>query len=322
MTFEQPLVLLGLLLLPLAALAYAVRERRQAAGRAAFAAPPVMPSVVPRGAGWRRHLPIAVYGLALALLVVAASRPQATLAVGVEQASVVVVTDRSGSMLAEDVLPNRLEAARAAAKRFLRAVPDEVRVGAIAFNQDVRILHSPTREHGIVRDAIDSLEAAGSTATGDALSAALRMVEAARGAAESGEKPPPAAIVLLSDGESVRGSDPIDAAREARDAGVPVFTVALGTPDGTIERRRRSGEVVTVPVPPDRRTLRRIAEISGGEAFATADAGRLERVFARLGSEVADEPRRQEVASFFAGGALLLLVAGALASLRWFGRFV
>ena len=319
MTFDEPLFLLGLLLLPLGALAYMSRERRARAGREAFAPAALLPSVVPRRAGWRRHAPIAGYGLAAAALVIALSRPQATLAVGLEQATVVVVTDRSGSMLATDVTPSRLLAARAAGAGLIDSVPGDVRVGAIAFNHSVSILQAPTRDHAAVRQALAGVDAAGSTATGDALQAALRMVADAR---RPGQSPPPAAVILLSDGKSVRGSDPLEAADKARSAGVPVHTVALGTQGGTIERRRRNGEVRSVPVPPDRETLRRIARRSGGESFATADGARLETVFERLGSQVASERRPREITNLFAGGALLTMAASALAALRWFGRFV
>lgn len=319
MTFEAPLFLLGLLLIPLGALLYAQREGARRAGAEAFAPAALLPSVVPRRAGWRRHVPVIGYGLALAALVVALSRPQATLATAVEQAAVVVVTDRSGSMLATDVAPNRIAAARKAGASLVESVPDDVRIGAIAFNHTVEVLHSPTTDHASVGAALASVEAAGSTATGDALQAALRMLESIR---RPGAEPPPAAIVLLSDGESVRGSDPLEAAEQARQAGIPVHTVALGTQGGTIERRRRNGEVQTVPVPPDRETLERIARRSGGESFATADATRLEAVYERLGSQVAREQRPREVTSLFAGGALLLMASAAAASLRWFGRFL
>lgn len=319
MSFEAPLFLLGLLLLPLGALLYAQRERHARVGREAFAPAALLPSVVPRRAGWRRHAPAVGYGLAAAALIIALSRPQATLAVGLEQATVVVVTDRSGSMLATDVAPNRLRAARSAAGNLLDAVPDDVRVGAIAFNHSVSILQSPTRDHAAVEQALSGIDAAGSTATGDALQAALRMIEDTR---RPGRTPPPAAIVLLSDGESVRGSDPLAAAERARQAGVAIHTVALGTRGGTIERRRRSGEVRTVPVPPDRETLRQIARRTGGESFATADGARLESVYERLGSQVARERRPREVTNLFAGSALLIMGASAFAALRWFGRFV
>jgi Ca-activated chloride channel family protein len=313
-TFAAPLFLLGLLAIPLAAVLYARSERRTRRGREAFASAPLIDSVVPRRPGWRRHAAVGGYGLALSALILALARPQATVAVPVEQATVVVVTDRSGSMLAKDVQPTRLVAARRAAASFLDAVPDEIRVGAIAFNHMTTALQSPTRDHAEVADALAGVKAAGSTATGDALQAALKMIQSTRTAAR---KKSPAAIVLLSDGKSVRGSDPLDAADAAKAAGVPVYTVALGTPGGTIETKTG-----TTAVPPDPATLAEVAKRSGGQAFTAADAKKLQQVYEKLGSQVATERKKREVSGAFAGGALLLLAGAAAASLRWFGRFV
>jgi Ca-activated chloride channel homolog len=313
-SFAAPLFLLGLLALPLALLAYVRFERRSRRSRAAFAPAALLPSVAPRRPGWRRHAAVVGYGVALSALVVALARPQASVAVPVEQASVVIVTDRSGSMLAQDVRPSRLVAARRAAGTFLDEVPSDLRVGAIAFNHGTQVLQSPTRDHEAVREALAGVRAAGSTATGDALAAALGLVERSRAAAG---RRTPAAIVLLSDGKSVRGRDPLEQAEAARRAGVPVYTVALGTAGGTIPSR--DGDV---PVPPDPETLARVAERSGGRSFSVADADRLQQVYERLGSEVATERRKQDVGGTVAGGALLVLVGAAGASLRWFGRLL
>jgi Ca-activated chloride channel family protein len=313
-SFAAPLFLLGLLALPLALLVYVRFERRSRRSRAAFAPPALLPSVAPRRPGWRRHAAVAGYSVALGALVVALARPQASVAVPIEQATVVVVTDRSGSMLAQDVRPSRLVAARRAASTFLDEVPRDVRVGAIAFNHATQVLQSPTRDHEAVREALAGVQAAGSTATGDALAAALALVDRSR---EAAGRRTPAAIVLLSDGKSVRGRDPLEQADAARRAGVPVYTVALGTATGTIPSRDGA-----VPVPPDPDTLARVAERSGGQTFSVADAGRLERVYERLGSQVATERRKQDVGGLVAGGALLTLVGAAGSSLRWFGRFL
>lgn len=316
MSFGSPWFLLGLLLIPLLAAHYVRGER----SRRAFAPAALMPAVAPHRAGWRRHAPMAGYGLAIAALLVALARPQATVAVPAEQATVVVVTDRSGSMLATDVAPSRLVAARRAAETFLDAVPREVRVGAIAFNHAPQVVATPTRDHEAVREALTSVGAAGSTATGDALHAAAQLIQGAR--RPGARKPPPAAIVLISDGKSVRGRDVMDAAEELRRARVPVYTIALGTATGTIESRTRSGALRQVPVPPDPETLQRVADRTGGRAFAADDADRLHEIHERLGREVATERRRREVTGLFAGGALLLVAGAAAASLRWFGRFV
>lgn len=317
LSFAAPLFLLGLAAVPLALALYLRRERRLARARDAFALPAVRPSVAPRGSGWRRHAPVAVYGLALAGLIVALARPQATIAVPVQQATVVLVADRSGSMQATDVAPTRLVAARRAAERFLDAVPDDLRVGLISFNHTARVAAAPTTDHDAIAAAVRAITPAGSTATGDALQAALRVIRTAR---KPGARRVPAAIVLLSDGKSVRGSDPLEAARAAREAKVPIYTVALGTPRGTIEVRSAGGGTRSEPVPPDPATLREVASVTGGEAFAAADAANLEKVYERLGSEVAKERRKREVTSAFAAGALLLLAGAAAASMRWFGR--
>ena len=316
MSFASPLLLAGLALVPLLVALYVRSERR----RPAFAAPQLMDAVAPRRPRWRRHVPVAVLGLAVAGLIVALARPQVTVAVPVEQATVVIATDRSGSMLAKDVAPRRIVAARRAAGTFLDKVPGDVRVGAIAFNHKPTVLQTPTRDHEAVREALAGVKAAGSTATGDALAAALRTIRESR--APQASKQPPAAIVLLSDGKSVRGRDALAVAEEARKAKIPVYTVALGTATGTIESRRADGTTAVTPVPPDTETLKQIAERTGGKAFAIDDAKQLSEVYERLGSELATEKRKKEMTSLFAGGALFLMFGGVAGSLRWFGRLV
>jgi Ca-activated chloride channel homolog len=299
-TFSSPALLAGLALIPVLVVLYVRAERRPHA----FAPPHLLPSVVRTRAGWRRHAAVVGYGGALAALLVALAKPQATVAVPTEQARVMIVTDRSGSMLATDVAPNRLAAAKTAAATFLEEVPDKVPVGAIAFNQKAEVLQSPTRDHDAVSEALRSVRAAGTTATGDAIKAALADI---KGNA-------PAAIVLLSDGKSVRGSDPLDAARDAKGRKIPIYTVALGTANGKINGGQR--------VPPDPKTLADIARITGGRAFTARDVTSLDQVYKRLGSEVATEKRKLEVTSLFAGGALALMALSALSSIRWLGRLL
>jgi Ca-activated chloride channel homolog len=311
-SFASPWLLLGLLLVPLLVLAYGMTERRRRRAAAAFAAPSTAASVVPRRPGWRRHAPHALAGLALAALIVALARPQVSVAVPAEQASIVLTMDHSGSMQATDVAPSRLVAAREAGEAFLARVPAKVRVGGVVFDHRTRAIQSPTTDRAALRDALrDAMKPSGGTATGDALAASLAMLEAQRGA---GAKRPPGAIVLLSDGESTSGRDPLAVAGEARRAGVPVYTVALGTPDGTLP----DGQ----PVPPDTASLRAIAERSGGEAFTAQDAGGLSAVYERLGSQVAMKEEPREITGAFAGGAIALLLAGGGLSLRWFRRLI
>ena len=298
MSFASPAFLVGLALIPVLVVLYARAERRPQS----FAPAKLLPSVVPARPGWRRHASIAGYAVALAVLLVALAKPQATVAVPTEQARVMIVTDHSGSMQATDVAPSRLAAAKKAAGTFLDALPGQVRVGAIAFNQKADVLQSPTRDHDAVREAIAGIRPAGTTATGDAIKTALATI--------TGKAP--AAIVLLSDGKSVRGSDPLAAARAAKARKIPIYTVALGTANGTIN----GGQ----PVPPDPKTLADIARITGGSAFTAKDLKALDQVYKRLGSQVATKKQKREVTSLFAGGALALMLLSALSSIRMFGR--
>ena len=193
-----------------------------------------------------------------------------------------------------------------------------MQVGAIAYNQAARVIQGPTRSRQAVRTALAAVKPAGSTATGDALNLALSV---AQRAAKPGAKPPPSAVVLLSDGKSVRGRDPVPVARAARRAKVPIYTVSLGTPSGTIPRKDRNGNPAgTTRVPPDPQTLARIAQTSGGQSFDVRDGSRLSAVYERLGSQLTRKTEPRQITAGFAGGALALVVAGGLISLFWFGR--
>jgi Ca-activated chloride channel homolog len=301
MSFGEPILLLGLVLVPLAALTYAAMQGRKRREAATFANPALMPNLVTARPGMRRHLPPLLLMLALAALVVALARPQRTVAAPERAATVMMVTDISGSMNATDVEPSRLAAAKAAGERFLDEVPDRLRVGLVAYAEGTHTILRPTAEHAEVRATLDALRADGGTATGDALTGALEAL------GERGEDPPPAAIVLLSDGATTDGGDPLEAARAARAAGVPVSTVALGTADGSLTLP----DGRTQQVPPDPDSLRAIAETSGGRFSTAADAGALEQVYEDLGSQIGTRPERREVTAGVAAAGVLLLL-GAL----------
>jgi Ca-activated chloride channel family protein len=314
-SFQSPLLLLTLLLLPVAALLYRAHSRRAERAAAAFASPALLDSVAPRRPGWRRHVPYALYALAVAGLALALARPEITVAVPDERASIVLATDTSGSMQATDVPPSRLVAAREAGLEFLDGVPREVRVGAVVFNHAVRSVETPTTDRAPVERTLERLRPSGGTATGEALAGALGLVR------DSGVRgrPAPAAIVLLSDGASTHGREPLPVAEEAARLDIPVYTVALGTDTGSIEVETPNG-TRTRPVPPDRDTLRRLAETSGGRYFEADDRPELDEVYERLGSQVAtrDEPR--EITAALAGAGALLLLGGGGLSLHWFRR--
>ncbi len=328
MSFLSPIVLIGLVLVPLAAWWYVASDRRRRVGATAFASAPVAASVAPRRAGWRRHVGPAAYLLALAALLIAAARPQAKVPVKVQKASVMLVTDRSGSMAASDVQGGRISAVKNAAGRFVERVPDDVRTGLIAFNHEVQVLQSPTTDKAALLAQLQTLKPGGSTATGDALFRALALLRPATppstdsgtGEESTEQKPAPAAIILLSDGKSVRGQDPLVVAEAAKKAGVKIYTIALGTDQGVLRGQRADGTERVQAVPPDRETMQRIAEISGGESFEAPTAESLDRVYEQLGRQVATRKEPREVTVAFAGGALALLLVGAGASLALVGR--
>jgi Ca-activated chloride channel family protein len=308
MTFQSPWLLLGLALLPFLAWAYVVAEKRRKRAAAAFAAPATSASVVPRRPGWRRHAPLALAWLAVAALIGALARPQVSVAVPAEQATIVLAMDHSGSMAATDVAPSRLTAALDAGEAFLDKVPARVRVGGVVFDNVAEAVQSPTTDRATLRDALkNAMKPSGGTATGDALAASLQMIKTAG-------KKAPGAIVLLSDGKETHGRDPLPVADEAKQLKIPIYTVALGTPSGTLP----NGDAV----PPDTATLEQIAQRSGGEAFTAADTDALSAVYKKLGSEVAMKKEPREVTAGFAGGAAILLLMGGGLSLRWFRRLL
>jgi Ca-activated chloride channel homolog len=313
-TFESPVALLGLAVIPMAMLLQRAFRRRAQRYAVRYTAVPTLRAVMGTTPAWRRHLPAALALLAIATLVLALAKPNRTVAVPAEQASVVLVTDHSRSMMASDVSPTRLEAARAAALRFLSKVPAPVRVGAVAYSDAPDAVQTPTTRREDVRRIINGLIADGSTATGDALAAALEGISRDR---KNGRRPP-AAIVLLSDGKTTTGRDPVQVARLAGRAKVPIFTVALGTPGATIPNPYPYAS--PLPVPPDPVTLKRIAQESKGRAYTVEDAGELSSIYQRLGSSIGTKKRQQEITAVFAIGGLLLLAAAAAASQRWSGR--
>ena len=310
MSFQAPLFLLGLAIVPLALAALAFARRRPARYVVRFPALPTLAAVVPRTSRWRRVVPPALLCLALAGLALALARPEMTIAVPVERASVMLVTDTSGSMQATDVEPSRLAAARAAGERFLDRVPGELQVGLVAYADGPHTVVTPTRDREEVQAALDALAADGGTATGDALERALATL------GDRGSDKPPAAVVLLSDGANQTGRQPADVARDARAAGVPVYTVALGTADGAVT----GPDGRSLPVPPDPAALAEVAQVSGGRAFAAEDADALDEVYERLGSQIGTRPEQREISAGFAAAGLLLLAGALGSSLRWRGR--
>src|SRR6266542_3660101 len=249
MSFASPLALLALAAVPLTVVALLLAQRRRVRYAVRYPALDVLAQVVGQVPRWRRHLPAAVFLLAVAALLVGSARPVVRVPVPREEATVMLVLDVSGSMNATDVEPNRLEAARAAAGRFVDKLPAGFRVGVVSFSDAADTLVQPTTDRGAVEQALASLHADGATAMGDGLSVALDAIErlgqqpGEAGASQQaqGQPHPPAVTLLLSDGANTSGSDPQQQAERARRLDVPVFTIALGTPGGVL--RGPSGQV-------------------------------------------------------------------------------
>jgi Ca-activated chloride channel family protein len=312
MSFASPVALLCLFAVPLALFLHLEAQRRRRRYPVRFTALSTLAAVAQREPPWRKHAPFALLLAALAVLTLSFARPQKTVAVPIELASVVLVTDVSNSMSATDVSPTRLEAARRAAKTFVGKVPRSLRVGLVAFSDGAQTLQTPTTDRNAVQNALDSLQPLRGTATGAGLSAALDAL-GVRGKPIVGR--PPSAVVLLSDGAANDGGAQFVIAAEAKRLHVPIFTVALGTNEGTIER---DGQFVRVP--PDPEALKRVATISGGAAFQAGDSDELGAIYNKLGSQLGTKAEKREITTTFAGLGLLLLGAAVASSLALGGR--
>ena len=336
MSAEWPGLLWALLLVPVALAAYLLAQRRRSRYTVRFTNLDLLANVVSAKPGWRRHVPPAFYLLALAALLVSLARPQALTLVPKEQATVILVMDVSGSMNATDVEPTRLVSSQRAAASFVQQLPEKFRVGIVSFASTAQTLSRPTADRPTVYEAIESLHAEGATAMGDGIERALdikrppgspstgstvRPAPNPQGQQGSGEDAP-LVILLLSDGANTQGrAQPMEAAADAKELGVPVFTIALGTDQGMVDVPDETGNLRRIPVPPDKLTLQRIAETTGARFFAAPSSRDLKDVYRELGSKIGFIKEKQEVTVLFSATALLFLVAGATMSLGWFSRF-
>lgn len=322
--FSAPWALLLLVVVAGLALGYVLLLRRRRRDVLRFTNLELLDRVAPRRPGWYRHVPAAALITALAVLTIALAGPQAEARVPRNRATVVLVIDVSLSMQATDVEPSRLEAAQVAAKDFADQLTPGVNLGLVAFAGTAAVLVSPTVERDPVKRAVDGLRLSESTATGEAIFAAMQSVETFSQSlsGSSAEGAPPARIVLMSDGkqtipdsgtgtpeEEPRGS--FTAAQVAADSGIPVSTISFGTRFGTIEIE--PGQTTNVAV--DDASMRRIAELSGGQFFTAASEQELRQVYAELGEQIGYETRRVDVSRPWLAGGALLLVVGLVAGL-------
>jgi Ca-activated chloride channel family protein len=314
MSLANPVWLLLLAAIPILVVLQLLAARRRRRYAVRFTALSTLAAIAPAKALWRRWLPVVLLLGALAGLAVSMARPERTVAVPIEKATVMLVMDTSNSMIAEDVDPTRLDAAKSAAKTFIDAVPNGLELGGVAYSTGPYNVVAPSGDKGDIRRLIDSLQPDGATATGDALQAALDTLKQQKG---SDGKQAPSAIILLSDGQTTAGRDPIGVAQNAKKQHVPIYTVALGTDAGTIPGPGGS----TVPVPPDPATLKQIAQITSGQAYTVDDAEVLDSVYQRLGSRIGSRKETREMSAGFAAIGAILLAAGLTAAVRFAPRF-
>lgn len=342
MSFVWPSMLWLLLLWPLLALAYWWLLRRKRRSTVRLASLGVAKAALGKGPGWRRHLPPALLGLALAVLLLAIARPSATITLPLAERTIMLAMDVSGSMRAEDVKPNRLVASQEAAKAFVHNLPREVKVGVVSFAGTAAVVQAPTTSRDDVVAAIDRFQLQRGTATGSGIILSLATLFPDHGIeiqhvtgqkhfpgkplGEANDKPRftpvepgsynSAAIIMLTDGQRTTGPDPLEAAKMAAERGIRVYTVGIGTTQG--ETIGFEGWSMRVRL--DEETLKNVSLLTHGEYFYAGSADDLKKVYESLSSRMVVERKETEVTALFAAlGGLLALAASGL-SLWWFGR--
>ncbi len=311
--FLEPVWLLALLPVLVVAGVYVWRQfrRRQYAMR--FTNVDLLRTLAPKGLGWRRHVSAAAFLLSLLILASAMARPSVDKEEPLERATVMLAIDVSLSMEADDVAPNRIEAAQEAAKSFVRELPPSYNLGLVSFAKSANVIVPPTKDRSAVIAGIDGLALAEATATGEAVFTSLDAIRSVPADGAAGV--PPARIVLLSDGYRTSGRSTEDAATAAADANVPVSTIAFGTDTGRVDIR---GELKQVPV--DRLSLQQLAENTDGFYYEAASTSELKKVYQDMGSSIGHRIESREVTQWYAGAALLLALISAGLSMIWTSR--
>lgn len=341
MSFFWPTLLWLLILIPglVALYVYAQRRRRKYALR--YASLSMVKEALGAGPGIRRHIPPALTLVALTFMLIGVARPYAEIQIPSQEGTVVLAMDVSGSMQATDVQPNRMEVAKSAAKAFVAKQSDNVRIGVVSFSGDASIVQSPTTDKELIIEAIDRLRPQRATAIGRGILVSLDAIfegsedeppsvkwlrpdlqpapgEAVPSASPQGRTIPRAAatIILLTDGQNNQYPPPLTIVEEASSRGVRVYTIGLGTPEGTI--LRIGGRSVRTRLDED--TLKRVAALTDAEYYNAQNEAELRNVYENLTTELVLRKEKAEVSALFAAGAALLTVLAASLSLRWFGR--
>jgi Ca-activated chloride channel family protein len=329
MTFEWPLALILLVIVPLLGGLYAWMQTRRRKYALRYASVSLVQQAVGKGPGVKRHIPAALYLLAITALVIGLARPQATIPVPSNTGTIILSIDVSGSMFAEDVEPNRMEATKEAAREFVENQPDGVKIGVVSFSDFGALVAPPSDDRKQALEAISRLRPQRGTNIGAGLAVALDAIyedqsdgepivtnDPAPTPARTDIDIPPASIVLVSDGQSNTGPDPLEIAAEAQEAGIKVYTVGIGTEEGTVLQIQGRNVFTRL----DETTLVGMAELTGGTYFNAQDEGDLRAIYDDLSRERVLEDKETEVTFAFAAAALILsMLAGGL-GLIWFNR--
>ncbi len=335
MTFIWPIMLFLLVLIPVAVVFYLRLQRRRRQLSDASGSLGFLPSGGSRSPAVRRHIPPAFFLVGLATLVIAAARPQAVVALPKQEGTIILAFDVSGSMAADDMKPTRMEAAKAAAKDFVKAQPLNVQIGVVAFSDNGFSMQIPTEDQGAVLAAIDRLAPQRGTSVAQGILASLQAIAVGSNGGLPAEvysgllltptpTPTPvppgthtsAAIILLSDGENNESPDPLAAAQTAADRGVRIYTVGIGSPSGTTVHVNG----FSLHTQLDEATLQQISQISGGTYFNAQSASDLQKVYGELTKQLVAKPEKTEITSLFAGASIIVFLIGGLFSLLWFSR--
>ncbi|HZD73301.1 MAG TPA: VWA domain-containing protein [Actinomycetota bacterium] len=290
--------------------AYIALQARRGRFAARYASPGMLAKLAPRRPGWRRHLSAVAFAFVLGLLITAFARPGADAKVPRDRATIIIAVDTSGSMVASDIKPNRIEVAKKAAAEFVDHLPARFNVGLVSFNQGASVVVPPSTDHAALKAGLDGLHTRPLTAIGEAVFTSLAAI--ANLDPQAADDPPPAHIVLLSDGGNTTGRPVEDAAQAALDAHVPVSTIAYGTPNGRLRNN--------LAVPVDTGLLRRLAESTKGTFYEAASGNELQKVYSDVGTSIGFRNQRKDMSVWFVGLALIAALAVAVPSLIWFAR--
>ncbi len=272
--------------------------------------------VLPKQQSWKRHLGVGLAVLSLASLTVAFAQPKGEVEVPRERATIVLAIDVSRSMIAEDVPPNRLAAAKAAAQDFLEMLPTGFNVALVSFAGTAAVVVPPTTDRGVVAASIQNLQVAPSTAIGEGIYSSLDAMAQAPSDPNDPDSTAPGAIVLLSDGYTNVGRPSDQAAQQSKREGIPIYTIAYGTENGYVENEGRRE-----PVPVNPAELQQISRISGGKAFSAGSESELKQVYSSIARQVGYVKVDQEVTEAYAGYALAFAILAGVAVISLAARW-